>query len=586
MLRYLYVKDFVLIDELEVGFNPGLNILTGETGAGKTIIIGALNAVLGERITAQYIRVGSERGIIRALFEVEGEFLEKVLYGYGLTLDDKNLILQREIIKETGKHICRINGQIVTLGILTEIGKRLVDIHGQHEHQSLLNPSTQLKMLDRYGNLQSEVEKVADLYKQLTNLAKKLQKLTLNEEEKEKELKLLKFELEEIRQSNLQPEEEEQLKSEVKILRNREKLYQWAQESCQHLEEFEGIAILPNLYQVIKKLILMKEFDDSLSESLKSAQNHYYQLQELSRSLKSYLHRIEFEPHRLEKIEVRLDLLAKLKYKYGQTIEEILSYADKISQKIDAFTHQEEDIKMITEELNKTISQLEPLSNWLSESRERVAQDLQLQIVRELTDLGMKKTVFEIKLQAKKDENSLLKLNGQPKKITSTGFDEVEFLISPNPGQPLKPLAHIASGGELSRVMLAIKSILAQVDEIPTLIFDEIDTGIGPKMGQKVGQKLFHISQSRQIVCITHLPQIAAYADTHLYVEKRIEDEKAQTQVKRLSQKEHIYELALLLDGDEISETSLKHAQELLEKAEILGSDLGAPSKDYTVHHQ
>lgn len=565
MLKYLHIKDFILIDDLEIEFSQGLNILTGETGAGKTIIVGALNAVLGERVTSESIRPGASRGIIRAMFEIKSGRIEEELHKYGLALANQELLLQREIL-ETGKHICRINGQIVTLGVLTEVGRQLVDLHGQHQHQSLLNPATQLELLDRYGNLQVRVEEVANLYKQFTGLISELQKLRINEEEKARQIDLLRFELEEITMAKLKLNEDTELEAEANILRHSEKLYQLAHQSCQILSEAEGGAIIPQLYQVIKKLTSMQAFDSSVAQYLNTAEENYYQLQGLVGDLNSYLNRREFSPERLEEVELRLNLIAKLRYKYGQTIPEILSYADKAAQKIALLIHQEERIEELKGEIEKTIAQLEPTANQLSEDRGAVASILQTEIVKELADLGMKKTLFEISLLTKEDAHSQLKLKHQPVRITSRGFDEVEFQLSPNPGHPLRPLANIASGGELSRVMLAIKTILAKVDEIPTLIFDEIDTGVGGKIGQQVGQKLKHISQSRQVICITHLPQIAVQAETHLYVEKRVINEKTQTTVKPLTEQEQINELALLLDGHEITETSLQHAKELLSR--------------------
>lgn len=583
MLKYLYIKDFILIDELEIEFSSGLNILTGETGAGKTIIIDALNVVLGERVTAECIRPGTTRAIIKALFEIEHGQLKNDLQEYGFDIDEQYLILQREILN-TGKHICRVNGQIFTLGVLTDIGKRLVDLHGQHQHQSLLNSNTQLKLLDRYGNLQDHVEKTAVLYKQTNSLIYDLHNLTVNEKEKTRQLDLLRFELEEINQANLQVEKDSQLEAEIKILRNAEKIHRLTNESCQFLSESENNGIISNLYQVIKRLTLIEGFDQTATESLNIAQETYYQLEKLSEILTDYLHHTRFDPNRLEEVESRLNLITKLKYKYGQTIEEILSYAQQAEKKINTFIHQEEEIERITKEINMSILQLEPLANQLSVLRKEVSQTLQSKIMNELADLGIKKTVFEINLHYKRDDHSRVNLNGQPTRINANGFDNVEFFISTNPGQPLKPLANIASGGELSRIMLAIKTILAQVDEISTLIFDEIDNGVGGQIAQKVGQKLKHISQltedkaqatvsPKQVICITHLPQIAAYAQTHFYVEKCIIGEKTQTRVKKLNRTEQIRELALLLggsisdDGHEISETSLKHAEEILEKA-------------------
>ncbi|MFH1563252.1 MAG: DNA repair protein RecN [Nitrospirota bacterium] len=567
MLSQLHIKDFVLIDELEIEFSEGLNILTGETGAGKTIIIDAINAVLGERVTTDYIRCGSERSVISALFEIkENAGVKEVLANYGLPLLEENLLLQREILS-SGKHLCRINDKLVALGTLVDVGKSLVDIHGQHEHQSLLNQATQLILLDKYGELQNLRLEVSRIYHQFTGLNQRLAQLSINEQEKVRQLDLLKFELEEINQANLTLDEDEKLDQEAKILRNAEKLHLLAQEAYQLLYGLETHSINTNFYQVVKKLSSIVELDPSLKESAQTAQNLSFQLEILTKELDNYIQRIEFNPAKLEEVEARLDLLNKLKRKYGGTINVIFEYKDKITAQIDSITHNEEEIEGIKNQLSQIISLLELKAGELSKRRKESAAKLADEIVIQLSDLGMNKSQFRVEITAKEGPESPIKIDGKTVKINSTGVDVVEFLISPNVGEPLKPLANIASGGEISRVMLAIKTILARVDEIPTLIFDEIDTGIGGKIGQNVGAKLSHISQSRQVICITHLPQIAAYAQTHLYVEKKVIGNKTQTQVNKLDKVSRIKELAALLDGHEISPTSLKHAEELLGKA-------------------
>jgi DNA repair protein RecN (Recombination protein N) len=566
MLCRLHIKDFVLIDELEIEFDKGLNILTGETGAGKTIIIDAINAVLGERIRADYIRTGSEKSIISALFELQANSQIKILLSnYGISSDDNTLLLQREILS-SGKHLCRINGKLVTLGILIDIGKSLVDIHGQHQHQSLLNQATQLKLLDEYGKLHELRLEVNKIYNQFVELNQRLNSLSIDEQEKARQLDLLKFELDEINQANLTLSEDEKLLQEAKILRQAEKLHLLAQQSYQLLCNTDTQSINPSLYQVIKNLSSIVEIDPSLKNTLYEVQNSYYQLENLSNQLDNYIQRIEFDPHKLEEIESRLDLINRLKRKYGDTIEAIFEHRDKISRQINSITHNEEEIEKVKKQLSEITSLLQTKTIQLSQKRRQIANKLANEIILQLSDLGMKKAGFEVKTDVKADVNSPIKYDGKSVKVSSAGIDIIEFLISPNVGEKLKPLSNIASGGEISRIMLAIKTILAQVDEIPTLIFDEIDVGIGGKIGQKVGAKLKHISNSRQVICITHLPQIAAYAQNHLHVEKKIINNRTQTFVNKLDKAARIKELALLLDGHEVSATSLKHAEELLEK--------------------
>ncbi len=568
MLSQLHIKDFVLIDELEIEFSNGLNILTGETGAGKTIIIDAINAVLGERVTIDYIRSGTEMSVISALFEIKGNVgVKEVLANYGLPLPDESLLLQREILA-SGKHLCRINDKIVTLSTLIEVGKTLVDIHGQHEHQSLLSQTTQLTLLDKYGTLQNLRLEVSQIYQQFTGLNQRLAQLSINEQEKVRQLDLLKFELEEINQANLKLGEDEELEQEAKTLRSAEKLHLLAQEAYLLLDCMDGPSINTNFYQVVKRLSSIVEIDPSLKESAQTAQNLSYQLEGLTKELDNYIQRIEFNPAKLEEVEARLDLLHKLKRKYGGTIPAIFEYREKITAQINSIVHNEEEIEEVKNQLAQVTSSLESKAEELSQGRKGSAIKLADEIITQLSDLGMNKARFGIEITSREEVNSPIKLDGKPVNVRSTGVDVVEFLISPNVGEPLKPLANIASGGEISRVMLAIKTILAQADEIPTLIFDEIDTGIGGKIGQNVGAKLEHISQARQVICITHLPQIAAYAQTHLYVQKKVIGDKTHTRVTKLDRVSRIKELALLLDGHEVSATSLKHAEELLEKAE------------------
>jgi len=570
MLSRLHIKDFVLIDELEIEFSSGLNIFTGETGAGKTIIIDAIKSVLGDRVTTDYIRTGSEKAVISALFEIQDNTqVKELLSNYGISLHDQDLLLQREILS-SGKHLCRINGKPVALSILIDVGKSLVDIHGQHQHQSLLNQTTQLTLLDEYGELNNQTLEVNQIYKQFTTLSQRLNSLSINDQEKVRQLDLLKFEQNEINQANLTLGEDEELVQEVKILRNAEKLHRLAQEAYHLLYGMESHSVNTYLYQVVKRLSEITELDSSLKESQQLAQNIYYQLEQITTQLDNYIQQIKFDPDKLEEIETRLELINKLKRKYGNSIQAIFEYRDKITHQINSITYNEEEIAEIKQQLSKVISLLETKVKELSQKRKEVAEKLNEEIILQLSDLGMKKAQFEVKIDVKEDINSPIKLDGKPVKVNSSGVDVIEFLISPNVGEPLKPLANIASGGELSRVMLAIKTILAQVDEIPTLIFDEIDTGIGGKIGQKVGAKLKHISNSRQVICITHLPQIAAYAQNHLHVEKKVIGDKTQTQVNKLNMASRIKELAHLLDGHEVSSTSLKHAEELLQKVGTL----------------
>ncbi|MFH1897610.1 MAG: DNA repair protein RecN [Candidatus Desantisbacteria bacterium] len=578
MLTQLYIENFVLVEQLTIDFKPGLNIFTGETGAGKTIIISALNAVLGERVTTDLIRTGAERAIITGLFTVDNPSIPEMLKEAGITYDGDELLLQREI-QQSGKHICRINGRPVTLSMLILIGKSLIDIHGQHQHQSLLSPQVQLHLLDRYGGLLDIRSQVGEIYQQFMELTRELNRLSINETEKAKQISLLSFEIDEIDRTNLLPDEDNSITEEIHLLHHAQRLHLLAAESHETLYSSDG-AIYPKLYQVLKNIQEIAGIDASMQNEVTEAEGCYYQIEALSFRLKEYAEKCCFDPIRLEECEARLNAINNLKRKYGQGIEDILTYRNKAEKQLKAINHQEEEVARIEAERQIVAGVLSQAATTLSHKRQESSAKLMYEIENELQELSMKNCQFLVDLKMVEEVGSrqsavsrketgeylLLTVNCQLStvncKIFPHGFDEAQFLICPNIGEVPRPLADIASGGELSRIMLAIKGILARVDEIPTLVFDEIDTGVGGKTAQKVAEKLKHISQSHQVICITHLPMIASFADHHLHVEKTISQDRTTTLVRPLDQNERITEIACMLGG--VSETSLMHAQELI----------------------
>lgn len=572
MLKELLVREFALIEELRLEFDTGLNILTGETGAGKSIIIDALGLVLGGRFSSEMIRTSAESCYVEAVFEIGSkQALLETLGGLGIQHQPGDaLILSREV-SNSGKSRCRVNGQTVNVGTLSEIGALLVDIHGQHDHQSLLSADKQIHILDRFGGdaLSGLAERVAQAYQRRAGLYHEYQGLQVDESEKARRLELLGYQLQEIDDLKLRPGEEEELSREAEILGSAERLYEACAKS--HFLLYEGDegagAAVAQLGEVRNRLEPLSDVDERLKPIVQMVAEAAAQAEEAAREIRSYQDRIDFSPERLAEVQSRLDELAKVKRKYGGSIEAVLEYADKARAEIGGFTSREERLAQLEGELKGVEAGLAADAAALSARRRQVATALEDAIARELSDLNMQKTRFLVSI-TNRPSNDGLEWQGQRYAVGPCGFDEIEFLVSPNPGEDPKPLARIASGGELSRIMLALKSILGMVDEIPTMIFDEIDAGVGGRTAQAVGEKMLVISQYRQVLCITHLPQIASMAHRHFYIEKAVTGDRTVVSVRPLTFKERVDELARMLGGAEMTELTRKHAQEMLTLAE------------------
>ena len=566
MLTKLTVKDYALIESLEVDFTPGLNILTGETGAGKSILIGALGLALGERADIESVRTGAKAAVVEAEFNVKSYYpATELLKELEVETEADPLILRREV-NAAGKSRAFVNDSPVNLAGLKRLGDVLLDMHGQHQHQSLLYEERHLDYLDAFGHLEPLRGQVSQLFSDYHKTKKQLDELVHKEQLTREKIDLYQFQMKEINDAGLQAGQEEELEKEKFILENTEKLFASANQAYELLYDGEG-SIIERLGTLENLFSELSAIDERQNESRDAVQGSLAQLEETARSLRQYRDKLQFDPERLEVIRDRLDLIRTLKKKYGQkqgTLEMVLEHAQKIKLELDSVEHGEEMIAKLKTEMEDKRRQLEKQSILLSGQRAEAAKKLSKEVIGQLKDLGMEKAVFKVQSLQTEDQLGLVEIKGKRVKTESWGIDQVSFLISPNPGEDPKPLAKIASGGEISRVMLAIKTILAEADAVPVLVFDEIDAGIGGRVAEAVGHKLKEIGNKRQVLCITHLPQIAALGDSHYVASKQENQGRTITNVQQLDQKQRVDELARMLGGSKVTETTVKHAKEML----------------------
>ncbi|MBZ4644752.1 MAG: repair protein RecN [Petroclostridium sp.] len=561
MLSQLYIENVAIIDKMNVSFEEGLNVLTGETGAGKSIIIDSINMVLGERTSRDLIRSGEEKAVVEALFYIHSETISDMLGQLGIELEEDNALLISREITSGGKNVCRINGRIVTSSMLKDIGKYIVNIHGQHDNQALLQWDKHIDFLDRYGG--SELLKVKanyqQVYEEVSNIKSEIRRISGDERERERKIDLLQFQLEEIEKAKLKRGEEEELTSQKLLLSNAEKLMNSVSNvyTILYTGNSKGNSVHDSIAEALKNLGEVERFDSKLSQYYKNLEEISYQLDELVHDIRDYRDNLEFDPAMLETIEQRLDLIFKLKRKYGSSVEEILDYQCRIRRELEEIFNSEERLVRLNSRLSESVKKLERLADELSYHRVNVARSLEQKIMKELHDLDMNKTQFKVKVEKLYDRSGNYEFSQQ-------GYDRVEFLISTNPGEPLKPLVKIASGGEMSRIMLAIKTILADTDEVNTLVFDEIDIGVSGRAAQKIAEKLSLVAKKKQILCITHLPQIASMADHHYLIEKSVSGDKSATTVQKLTLQNRRKELARIIGGAVITDLTLKHAEEMI----------------------
>lgn len=562
MLLELSIKNFAIIDDLKVSFTRGLNLLTGETGAGKSIIIEALGIVLGGRGNKRLIRDQEKPTVLQALFSVDNlEELRPLLDQYGIHVEENNLLIITREISIDRPSISRINDKTVTLTVLNEVSSQLVDIFAQHEHQSLLDVNNHKVLIDSFGDndfhkLKSEIY---SLYQAYTREKQRLEKMDKSPREREREIDLLKFQIQEIDLANLSDYDEDNIEKEYKKLSNVKDISVGLDRILELFSssQFDHPSIFNFINENISILEDLAEFDKDLKDYLEDLKETYYNLQDLHNSLLNYVDNIYIDNSRLDFLSERLDEVNRLKDKYGNSIQEILNYRNKINEELEELINYEEEIEKINRQVKKYKKELYNLSKKLSTKRKNIAKTIERQIIKELRELNMQDIDFKVNFKENKN-------------LGVDGIDLIEFLISTNPGEDLKPLSKIVSGGEMSRIMLAFKSVLADYDNIPTLIFDEIDTGISGRTAQVVGEKISNISKNHQVISITHLPQITALADSHYLISKIIKNQKTLTQIEKLNKKERIEELARLLGGVDVTSTTINHAKEMIEMSKKL----------------
>ena len=565
MLANLRVTNYALLDEVDIEFTPGLHVLTGETGSGKSILIGALGLILGGRAASDTIRGGAKSAIVEGLFEGERDpQLRDLLSEIGVDPEEDTLIIRREVSRD-GRNRCTINGSLVTVSVLRRLGVLLVDLHGQHDHQTLLNPRTHRDFLDGFEDVRTPKQRVAEAYRRFNERSEALRQL---EEElaatRERE-ELYRFQLDELEQADLSPGEDEELERERAVLEHAEQLIRVASEASEALSEGEG-AFVDGLVRVIRALEEAERIDPSLGEALESVRTARYQLDDCTDFLRRYRDRIEYDPARLEEVLDRLDLIGRLKRKYGATLEEVAAHRVRIAGELERMDTADERRNRLSEEVEAARRELAERAKALSDRRRQVARKLEGRVVEELAELGMGKTGFQVGIAWQESDDGPLRIDGRGFRVDAHGMDRIEFLISPNAGEDLKPLASIASGGEISRIMLALKVILAESDRMPTLIFDELDIGIGGRIAESVGHRLKLLSRDHQVLCITHLHQVACWGRTHFTVHKQSARGRSITLVDHLDEDGRVKEIARMLAGETVDTMALSHAREMLRR--------------------
>lgn len=553
MLRNLHVKNLALIDEMEVEFEEGLNILTGETGAGKSLIIGSINMALGQKVPKEMIKEGADYALVELIFEVKSEDTIRRLQEMDIFPEDGMVIMSRKITG--GRSVAKINSESISAAKVKEAAQLLIDIHGQHEHQSLTEKKMQLALLDDYAKEETQKVKaeVKKRYEEYSSILKELEEKDIDKEQQQRELSFLEFEIQELEDACLREGEDEELEKTYRKMLNGKKIAE-ACGAAYRLTSENGESASDQIGRALREISAVTSCDAELQPLEEQLEQLDGLLNDFNRDMSSYLSGLEFEEEDFYETEKRLDELNHLKSKYGDTIEKVLEAKEEKIQRRDELLDYDAYLNQLKEQKRASEEALEKASKKLSKIRKKYAKELCRQVTEHLLDLNFETVDLSMEFE-------------QTTHFTSNGYDEVEFLISTNPGETPKPLGKIASGGELSRIMLALKTVLANNDEIETLIFDEIDTGISGRTAQKVSEKMDLIGRNHQVICITHLPQIAAMADTHFLIEKTVESGRTTSKIHRLPQEESVAELARMLGGVSITETVLENAKEMKELA-------------------
>ncbi|MBN1657519.1 MAG: DNA repair protein RecN [Anaerolineae bacterium] len=573
MLSELTIRDFAIIDRLHLRFGPAFNVLTGETGAGKSIIIDAVSLLLGGRGDASFVRAGAKRATVEGVFRLEVEaqaIVNPMLEEEGLEGDDLSILTLGREIRHEGRNVCRVNGRAVALKVLEEIGQQLVDIHGQTEHLSLMRVREHVELLDRYGGLLGQREQVARLVSTLRAVRRELAELRRDERELAQRIDLLQWQVGEIEAAHLEVGEEEALIAERARLANAEQLHELTDEAYRTLyeggeEQSSAIDLLQIAAKTLSGLARLDQTTAGLSET---AETVSYQIEDLARSLRDYRDEVEFNPRRLNQVEERLALIRNLQRKYGDSIEDVLAFAERARHDLDTIEHSEERTTELEAEEERLLKEIGRAGAELSQQRWEAGERLAVGIEAQLAELSMARALFGVDVQWRDDDEGAY-VDGRRVAFDTNGLDRIEFLVAPNVGEPLKPLVRIASGGETSRLMLALKTVLAQADRTPTLIFDEIDAGIGGRVGSVVGRKLWALTVGagddacrHQVLCVTHLPQLASYGDVHYHVSKAVVGERTVTKVDVMDGAVREQEMASMLGA--VTERTQASAREML----------------------
>lgn len=550
MLAELSIKQFAIIDELNIPFNRGMTVLTGETGAGKSILLDAIGLLVGGRGSSEFVRYGQDKAEIEGLFMVDaGHPVIEAAEQYGIDIEDGMVVLRRDL-HSTGKSVCRINGKMMPLSTLREFGRLLVDIHGQHEHQHLMDPEFHLGILDHFAGKEVEplLQAYRTAYSDWKQVADELKRLSQSEQELAQRVDLLSFQTKEIEAADLRIGEEHSLTEERDELANFERIHQHVRLSYEAVaNESNG---LDQIGVAMREMEEAAQLSSSLSAMSETISNAYYLLEDAKFQLRDQLDSLEFDPIRLDEIETRLALFQQLKRKYGTTIEEVIAYGEQISEELKSMTNREEHLQTLSGELVRLEQVVRDAGADLTKTRKLAAGSLQKSIHRELKELYMEKTKFEVRFK-----------QGSFK---PDGMDEIEFYMMTNVGEPFKPLAKVASGGELSRVMLALKSIFSRTVGVASIIFDEVDTGVSGRVAQAMGEKIFRLSVGSQVLCITHLAQVAAMADQHLYITKTETNDRTKTNVEALDHENRVDELGRMIAGAQMTDLTKQHVEELI----------------------
>ncbi|WP_188206116.1 DNA repair protein RecN [Alkalibacillus aidingensis] len=572
MLAQISIKNFAIIDEVNLSFNDGLTVLTGETGAGKSIIIDAIQLLAGARASVEFVRHEADKASIEGLFFIDNpdHHVYQTMDQFDVPKDEEGSIVIERFITSKGKSICRINGKLVTLAILKEIGSQLIDIHSQHETQSLMNPDRHIQLLDQFFEEKLKESKLHyyELFEQLQSLNSRLQKLSHDEQEIAQRIDLLKFQYNELTEAQLEPGEDVQLEDERKQLMNYERIYEGLQTAYNSLSgEERALDFLSHAMISLEQLEDVDSHFEELSQQLKS---NFYQLEDLSFQISNRLEGLEFQPNRLEEIESRLFEINRLKRKYGKEVDELLILMAEMEEELEQLENKDSHLQSLENEIEEITKDALMEAEHLHKLRKEVAVQLKDAIQKELKELYLEKAEFDTEFTTLPG-NILWK--DKSIKLIRQGLDHIQFLITTNPGEPLKPLHKVASGGEISRIMLAMKSIFSQHQGMTSVIFDEVDTGVSGRVAQSIAKKIHQISIDSQVLCITHLPQVAAIADHHYLIEKQvINNSVTKTHVQPLKDDESINEIGRMISGHDLTDTTKKHAQELIQQAQELKS--------------